>query len=287
VNCDQIGPQETEKIIVATLQSTAIKTVIGVLAALCVGVVPALGDDNPFRDVPPSDPAYQAVMRLYEAGYLKGYPNGYFDGKRPITRYEMAVLIDRVTTEMENELRAPASAGHVSPRDAADAKLLLDQYGTDIKDLKARETALETVTSSLAATLDRAQIHLYYYLRAPGTYTETVNAFQPNGTPIPASTAISDGVSNYVTGTNARGTGIQVLRLSFSGNFDKQTSYGIRLENKNFFGQANVNGFDNINPSINTYNDQGVLRINYAFVRYQFTSSPLYVVGGKYRMAEN
>ena len=269
------------------LKSTAIRSLATAVAALALCALPAFGDDNPFRDVPPSDPAYQAVMRLYEEGYLKGYPSGYFDGKRPITRYEMAILVDRVTTQIENDLQGPGGAAHVSARDTADARLLLDEYGSEIKDLKAREAALETTTSALASTLDRTQIHLYYYLRAPGSYSETVDAFEPGGKPIKPSTAVSDGASNYVTGTNVRGTGIQVMRLSLSGNLDKQTSYAIRLENKNYFGQANVNGFDNINPSISTYNDQGLLRVNYMFVRYQFAKSPVYVIGGKYRMTEN
>jgi hypothetical protein len=269
------------------IKSTVVCAAVAVLAALVQSVLPAFADENPFQDVSPADPAYRAVVRLYHAGYIKGYPDGYFDGKRPLTRYEMAILVDRVTTQLESDLQAPTAAIHVTQENLADARLLLDQYGDQIKDLKAREAALETTTASLGSTLDKAQIHLYSYLRAPGTFDETVDAFTHSGKAIADGTAVTDGVSNYVTGTNARGTGIQVLRLIVSGDLDDQTSYGIRLENKNYFGQANVNGFDNINPSESTYNDQGLLRLNYFFVKYQFTHSPIYAIGGKYMMNED
>jgi hypothetical protein len=255
------------------------------LLVLSIGrALPAAADDssNPFNDVSPSDPAFQAIVRLHDAGYLQGYPDGYFHGGRPITRYEMAVLVDRVVSEMEFQLNNPAGAMKVTQRSVADARLLLDQYGADIKDLQTKEAALAKTVSGLATTLDRQQFHLYAYVRAPGTYTETVNAVGPSGTPFKHNTPVSDGVSSYNQGTNARGTGLQVIRMSLTGNVDKQTSYVIRLENKNYYGQANVNGFDNVTPSTNTYNDQGVLRINYAYLKYNLKNSPLYVIGGKY-----
>ena len=252
-------------------------------AAVAAAPAVAAGDaSNPFTDVSPSDPAFQAIVRLHDAGYLQGYPDGYFHGKRSITRYEMAVLVDRVVSEMEFQLDNPAGAMKVTERSVADAKLLLDSYGAQIKDLQTKEASLEKTVSGMASTLDRAQVHLYAYVRAPGTYTETVNAFGPNGTPFKRSTSVSDGVSSYNEGTNARGTGLQVIRLSLTGNLDKQSSYVIRIENKNYYGQANVNGLDTVTPTTNSYNDQGLLRINYAYLKYNFKNSPLYVIGGKY-----
>jgi hypothetical protein len=255
------------------------------VCVLAIGrALPAAAADpnNPFADVSPSDPAYQAIVRLHDAGYLQGYPDGYFHGKRPITRYEMSILVDRVVSELEFQLDNPAGAMKVTQRSVADARLLLDTYGTQIKNLQTAQTALTQQVATLASTADRTQVHLYSYVRAPGTYTETVSAFNNKGVPFKNNTAVSDGVSTYNQGTNARGTGLEVIRLIMSGNVDKQTSYAIRLENKNYFGQANVNGFDNVTPTTNSYNDQGVLRLNYAYIKYNFKNSPLYTLVGKY-----
>lgn len=265
----------------------AMRAAMACAVAMLIFHAAAAADPNPFDDVSPSDPAYQAVVRLYHEGLIKGYPNGYFDGKRLITRYEMAIIVDRAVTELEAQLGTTQTAFQVTQDEIADARYLLNTYGDQIKGIQAKQAALTQTTTTLASTLDKAQIHFYSYLRAPGTYSETVTATTPTGATLPANTLITDGVSNYVTGTNARGTGIQVLRLIVSGNLDKQTSYAIRLENKNYFGQANVNGLDTLNPTETAYNDQGFLRLNYFYARYQFSHSPLYAIGGKYPMSED
>jgi hypothetical protein len=62
-----------------------------------------------FSDVYPTDWAYQALRNLVEQyGCVAGYPNGTFRGKRAMTRYEVAALLnaclDRIT-EITDELR--------------------------------------------------------------------------------------------------------------------------------------------------------------------------------------
>jgi hypothetical protein len=44
-------------------------------------------------DVPPGHWAYDAIEELFDLGVLKGYPDGTFKGKVPLTRYEFAVAI--------------------------------------------------------------------------------------------------------------------------------------------------------------------------------------------------
>jgi hypothetical protein len=50
---------------------------------------------SPFADVKPTHWAYQAVTELQAKGIIKGYPNGYFQGQRTLTRYEFAVALQR------------------------------------------------------------------------------------------------------------------------------------------------------------------------------------------------
>jgi hypothetical protein len=63
-------------------------------------------------DVPPGHWAYDAIEELFDLGVLKGYPDGTFKGKVPLTRYEFAIAIRdalaAVRQEIE-ELRAQIS----------------------------------------------------------------------------------------------------------------------------------------------------------------------------------
>ncbi|MFP4009754.1 MAG: S-layer homology domain-containing protein, partial [Spirulinaceae cyanobacterium] len=48
-----------------------------------------------FRDVLPSDWAYQALLELRDRyDCLVGYPDGSFRGNRPLTRYEFAAGVN-------------------------------------------------------------------------------------------------------------------------------------------------------------------------------------------------
>lgn len=65
---------------------------------------------SPFADVKPTHWAYQAVTELQAKGIIKGYPNGYFQGQRTLTRYEFAVALQRALAAI------PAGTGQVGPQ---------------------------------------------------------------------------------------------------------------------------------------------------------------------------
>src|SRR2546430_8367396 len=48
-----------------------------------------------FKDVDKSHWAYEATESLRSKNIVVGYPDGYFRGKRTLTRYEFAVALDR------------------------------------------------------------------------------------------------------------------------------------------------------------------------------------------------
>ena len=54
------------------------------------------GISSPFQDVPPDHWAYESVKELAEMGFLEGYEGDFFEGDRPLTRYEMAVLVNKI-----------------------------------------------------------------------------------------------------------------------------------------------------------------------------------------------
>jgi len=65
------------------------------LAAIALAwSIPASAQDA-FKDLDTNHWAYKAVTELQEKKILEGYPDGYFRGKRTLTRYEFAVALKR------------------------------------------------------------------------------------------------------------------------------------------------------------------------------------------------
>src|SRR2546426_1170513 len=83
---------------------------IGVLA------VPAFAQAPP--DVPQDHWAYKAVEELAAKALVKGSPpQGNFIGKRVVSRYEMAVIVQRILARVE-ELIAQAGKREITPTPA-------------------------------------------------------------------------------------------------------------------------------------------------------------------------
>src|SRR5688572_17336828 len=101
--------------------------VIGV-GALLPGAVQAQGR-GPFDDVPQGHWAYDAVTDLAKRGVFTGYPDGTFKGKRALTRYEFAVALQRLLTEVQRMIDtgktgagAKGDTGPAGPAGAAGAR---------------------------------------------------------------------------------------------------------------------------------------------------------------------
>jgi len=77
------------------------------LAAIGIGS-PVLAQDGMFKDVPNDHWSYQALERLGADKVFIGDPDGSFRGKRTLTRYEMAMVVDRLVRLMDERfVKAP------------------------------------------------------------------------------------------------------------------------------------------------------------------------------------
>lgn len=110
-----------------------------VAAAACVAFAAPAFAANPFSDVPMHHWAYDAISVLADHGVIEGYPDGTFKGNRPITRYEMSMMVARAM-----------SAGALSGEDSALVRRLmvefkdeLDGLGVRVDDLESRMNAVE------------------------------------------------------------------------------------------------------------------------------------------------
>ncbi|HEY3416585.1 MAG TPA: S-layer homology domain-containing protein [Armatimonadota bacterium] len=81
------------------------RTWIGLLAALLLmSALPALAQEaQPFSDVPANHWAAAAVAELAQVGVFEGTNLAKFDGRRPMTRYEVAVALARMLTYVQKQ----------------------------------------------------------------------------------------------------------------------------------------------------------------------------------------
>lgn len=81
------------------------------LSLLCVAPIYAQGA---FTDVPSEHWAYDAVELLQSKGIVQGYPDGTYQGKRTMSRYELATVIARVLQQIQPP---PPPGGKTEPQD--------------------------------------------------------------------------------------------------------------------------------------------------------------------------
>src|ERR1700761_6289278 len=99
---------------------------------------------TPFSDVPANHWAYQAIQSLAADGLIEGYPDGKFKGDRPLTRYEMAVLVARVIAKVQAN-----GAGYASKADLDKLQKLIDALKDELDSLGVRVTNVEDALDAL------------------------------------------------------------------------------------------------------------------------------------------
>src|SRR6476469_2796047 len=104
-------------------------------------VAPAFAQDN-FPDVPANHWAYEALARMKKDGLLVGYPDGLYRGGRPASRYELAVAMHAVYTNLKNI---------TDGLDAQIKALQAFQGGGDGPEIAAFKDAIATLQQDLAA----------------------------------------------------------------------------------------------------------------------------------------
>jgi len=140
---------------------------------------------SPFADVKPTHWAYQAVTELQAKGIIKGYPNGYFQGQRTLTRYEFAVALQRALAAIPPPgtgpkgdtgpagpagpagadgpagPQGPAGPPGMTPEEVAKLMSLTDMFqkelaslGMDVNQIKSRLDALTKRVNDIQDQLD-------------------------------------------------------------------------------------------------------------------------------------
>jgi hypothetical protein len=182
------------------------------LAGLVLASVLALGTllsmgraafATPFSDVPANHWAYQYIQSLAADGIIDGYPDGKFKGDRPLTRYEMAVVIARVIAKLQ-ENEKPYTGP--TKQDLDKLQKLIDALKDELDALGVRVTNLEDALDALDKRTKFAQSLSMHGLLLPNvTYRERVD-FAQSVVNTTGSTQTPYYSSNYNASTSTPGT---------------------------------------------------------------------------------
>ena len=94
-----------------------------------------------FEDVPENHWAYEAVKQLAAYGLIQGFPDGTYKGQEPMTRYQMAIVVARLLSDLDTEI--------IELRNAIESGLEAEQ----------------TARAEDRAAIDLSLIHILYRVR--------------------------------------------------------------------------------------------------------------------------
>jgi hypothetical protein len=215
---------------------------------------------NQFSDVQPTEWAYQALSNLIERyGCVAGYPDGTFRGKKALSRWEAAALLnaclDRVT-EVTDELRR-----------------LLKEFEAELAVLKGRVDGLEAKVGELEAN----QFSTTTKLSGKATFVIGANAFGGSNS------AGLLGVTRNAQGATAFNYDLQ---LDFNTSFTGKDLLRTRLRAGNFgsspWGSGPV-GLNALEAGFEEPSGADSVGINRLFYQFPIGSGFTATVGGRVR----
>lgn len=169
----------------------------GLAASLLLGVERGAALATPFSDVPANHWAYQYIQSLAADGIIDGYPDGKFKGDRPLTRYEMAVVVARVIAKLQ-ENQGPKGP---SKEDLDKLQKLVDALKDELDALGVRVTNLEDSLDALDKRTKFAQS-----LSLHGVFLPNLSFRQRNGIPRTVTNTTGAAVGTYYGTTVPGGT---------------------------------------------------------------------------------
>jgi hypothetical protein len=144
------------------------------MAALAMAWSAPVKAQDTFKDVPATHWAYQAVSQLQQQHILLGYPDGYFKGKRTLTRYEFAVALQRALASIPapgtGPQGPPGDKGEkgdqgppgMTPEEVQRLRQLTDEFrneltalGANVRDINNRLDALAKDVADLRSIISK------------------------------------------------------------------------------------------------------------------------------------
>jgi hypothetical protein len=214
-----------------------------------------LQPSSSFSDVAAHHWAFEALAYLQDAGLVEGYPDGSFRGDRPFSRYEMAMVVARIFTKLEDWQSAtgtPASTPQAGDLDMQEVYARLDRLAGEFRDeldaLGARVTSVEDEQTRMRDEMNNIRA-LIKESGLSGTARWRTGAFMSTGT----------------SATNSDFGFEQEIRLNYKFNVDEATDFHLSMtsyENEGPVSDGVKPGQNNETPGANPSPLPAILRRN-------------------------
>ncbi len=209
----------------------------------------------PFLDTPTNHWAYEAVQNLAAKKIIIGYPDGTYGGRRPMTRYEFAVAIDRLLRTL-NDMNSPTPPPGTPPASALtqdelnQVQALIDKFRPELDTIQSNlKQAQDDIDALRADVLDAKALANKAQATADNSYGTGANRkFQISGyvqaryqsassgqgtlNRFPQGTAGGAGAYNgtYLSGSSPSTFDIRRARLKFTGAVTGNTKYAVQID---------------------------------------------------------
>lgn len=135
------------------------KKILITIITLLITFIPVMAES--FSDVPQDHWSYDAVQLLEEKGLVEGYPDGLFRGDRPMTRYEMAMVVARIVAKLEqieaSVPQMPDLSIYAAKEDLEIINKLLDEFRAELEALGIRVTNIEDSLMGLNSRMEELE----------------------------------------------------------------------------------------------------------------------------------
>lgn len=112
---------------------------------------------SPFSDIPREHWSYDAVQMLEEKGLIEGYPDGFFKGDRPVTRYEMAMVVAGIVARLEQIESSLPGIPDLSPYATKEDMELINKL---LEEFKGELTALGVRVNNIEDSLEAIDLRI-------------------------------------------------------------------------------------------------------------------------------
>jgi hypothetical protein len=130
------------------------RSILVLVIAAVLGTVSAQAQT--FPDVPSDHWAADAVERIADLGIVNGFPDGTFRGNETFTRYQAALVVERLLLVVQDNMHA---AQLLTNEDIAALSAVVDQLRADVAAIDSRQAGFEQDSNASLEQL-RAQVRM-------------------------------------------------------------------------------------------------------------------------------